>query len=153
VGRRTSSIEVLCRVDLSRMPPNHPKVFESPPPTPSILRQLRKWGRKTLNPNSSCSTQKSAANCPARVEDTSRLVLGIRSCVLLLILSAAFLALSLFLGIFFTLMKSYGYSMGDAWTLASYIIGVGTIFTSVLGFAHYPNCNCWGESKDKICTE
>ncbi|KAN0119278.1 hypothetical protein V8E51_001486 [Hyaloscypha variabilis] len=63
MGRSTSSIEVVCRVDLSRMPPNHPKVFESPPSTPSILRRLRKWGRKTRNPDSSCSTQRSAGKC------------------------------------------------------------------------------------------
>jgi hypothetical protein len=54
-----------------------------------------------------------------------------------------FVALSSFLGIYFTVKKEYGYSMGDSFTLASYIVAVGAfVSTAVLAY-HYPRCKCW----------
>jgi len=153
-GKRTSSVEVICRVDASRIPPHHPKIFDSTSLSSSIVRRLRTFGKTAANRNPSCQSQYSIAQCPTSAEDkTSHLVLGVSSCTLILLFLIVFLALSLFLGIFFTMNKSYGNSMGDAWTLASYVIGVGGACASVLGICHYPHCTCWRGSKKKTCTE
>jgi hypothetical protein len=58
-------------------------------------------------------------------------------------MSAVFVALSCFLGVFFTVKKDYGYSMGDSFTLAGYVVAVGAfVSTAVLAY-HYPRCRCW----------
>ncbi|KAE9362872.1 hypothetical protein N431DRAFT_433587 [Stipitochalara longipes BDJ] len=156
-GRRTSIVEVICRVDASRIPPHHPLIFGSSSPSRSIIRRLRTWGGLASSPNPSCQTQNSTAQCPVRAEDkTSHLARKICSCVTclgILLLFAVFLALSLFLGIFFTVKKSYGNSMGDAWTLAGYVVAVGTACTSMLGIYHCPHCTCWRVGTQKTCTE
>jgi len=56
---------------------------------------------------------------------------------------AGFVALSLFLGLFFVINKGYGYSMGDAFTLASYVVAVGALVCSFLFACHFPRCRCW----------
>lgn len=66
-----------------------------------------------------------------------------RACFLIIALFFVFVLLSSFLGAFFTVNKQYGYSMGDAFTLAGWVIGVGAF--SLMGIAawHYPRCRCW----------
>jgi hypothetical protein len=59
---------------------------------------------------------------------------------------AAFVGLSCFLGVYFTLNKSYGYSMGDAFTLAGYVIAVGAFISSAILAYHRPRCKCWDSS-------
>jgi hypothetical protein len=54
-----------------------------------------------------------------------------------------FVALSCFLGVYFTLNKSYGYSMGDAFTLAGWVIAVGAFISSAILAYHHPRCKCW----------
>lgn len=55
--------------------------------------------------------------------------------------------MSCFLGVYFTLRKDYGYSMGDSFTLAGYVVAVGAfVSTAVLAY-HYPHCRCWERSK------
>lgn len=66
-----------------------------------------------------------------------------RGCVRIISLSSIFIALSIFLGVYFTVNKDYGYSMGDAFTLASYVIGLGTLICGALIGHHYPHCKCW----------
>ncbi|KAI9645195.1 hypothetical protein NHQ30_005929 [Ciborinia camelliae] len=66
-----------------------------------------------------------------------------RGCVHIISLSSTFIALSVFLGVYFTINKDYGYSMGDAFTLASYVIGLGTLICGALIGHHYPHCKCW----------
>jgi len=56
---------------------------------------------------------------------------------------AAFVALSCFLGVYFTLNKSYGYSMGDAFTLAGWVVAVGAFISTAILAYHYPRCECW----------
>lgn len=56
---------------------------------------------------------------------------------------SGFIALSLFLGLFFTYSKSFGYSMGDAFTLAGYVVAVGALVCSFILACHYPRCRCW----------
>jgi hypothetical protein len=57
--------------------------------------------------------------------------------------SSTFIILSTFLGVYFTVNRGYGYSMGDAFTLASYVIGLGGLITAALIASHYPHCDCW----------
>jgi hypothetical protein len=59
-----------------------------------------------------------------------------------------FVALSYFLGIYFTVNKSYGYSMGDAFTLARYVVAVGAMVSSGALALHYPRCKCWGRERE-----
>jgi hypothetical protein len=56
---------------------------------------------------------------------------------------AAFVALSCFLGVYFTLNKSYGYSMGDAFTLPGWVVAVGAFVSTAILAYHYPRCECW----------
>jgi len=58
-----------------------------------------------------------------------------------------FIGLSCFLGIFFTVHKEYGYSMGDSFTLAGFVIAVGTLVCSFLLAFHYPRCECWKKKR------
>jgi hypothetical protein len=62
---------------------------------------------------------------------------------MLALLMTGFIGLSVFLGLYFTIHKEYGYSMGDSFTLAGYVIAVGTLISSLLFAFHYPRCDCW----------
>jgi hypothetical protein len=66
-----------------------------------------------------------------------------RGCYIVALLMTGFIGLSVFLGLFFTINKEYGYSMGDSFTLAGYVIAVGALITSLLFALHYPRCDCW----------
>jgi len=66
-----------------------------------------------------------------------------RGCVIIITMFAAFVLLSCFLGVFFTVHKEYGYSMGDSFTLAGYVITVGTFVSAAVVAYHYPHCRCW----------
>ena len=66
-----------------------------------------------------------------------------RECILIMIFFAAFVALSCFLGVYFTVEKSYGYSMSDAFTLAGWVVAVGAFISTGVLAHHYPRCNCW----------
>jgi hypothetical protein len=55
-----------------------------------------------------------------------------------MIMFAIFIALSCFLGVYFTVEKSYGYSMGDAFTLAGWVIAVGAFISTGVFAQHYP---------------
>lgn len=142
---------MICRVNISHIPPHHPRITKSPPP--SIIRRLRTLGRKPkpASPNPSCNSQNPTSQCltPSAHKSPAR----IHSCALIFLFGLTYVALSLFLGIFFTLRKEYGRSMGDAWTLASYVVGVGGTCTSVMGVCHYPHCTCWSRGNEKVCTE
>jgi hypothetical protein len=59
---------------------------------------------------------------------------------------ANFVGLSCFLGVFFTVNKSYGYSMGDAFTLAGWVLAVGAFMSSAILAYHHPRCKCWEPS-------
>jgi hypothetical protein len=61
---------------------------------------------------------------------------------------SAFVFLSCFLGIYFTLDKTYGYSMGDAFTLAGWVVAVGAFISSGVLAQHYPRCTCWERSTE-----
>ena len=58
-----------------------------------------------------------------------------------------FVILSCFLGLFFTLRTEYGYSMGDSFTLAGYVVAVGALISSFLLALHYPRCTCWNRER------
>jgi hypothetical protein len=60
---------------------------------------------------------------------------------------ATFVALASFLGVYFTLDKSYGYSMSDAFTLAGYVLAVGAFISCPIIAYHYPRCKCWESSE------
>jgi hypothetical protein len=64
-------------------------------------------------------------------------------CTIIILAMGSFIALSLFLGLFLTLRKEYGFSMGDSFTLAGYIIGVGTLVCGFMYARHLPSCKCW----------
>ena len=66
-----------------------------------------------------------------------------RPCLIIIAVFLSFLTLSIFLGVYFTVHKSYGYTMGDAFTLASFVVSLGAF--SLMGFVawHYPRCRCW----------
>jgi uncharacterized membrane protein (DUF485 family) len=65
-----------------------------------------------------------------------------------MIFFAAFVALSCFLGVYFTAEKRYGYSMGDAFTLAGWVIAVGAFISTAVLANHYPRCARWKYSRD-----
>lgn len=48
-------------------------------------------------------------------------------CSLILLLMMAFIGLSCFLGVYFTVYTTYGYSMGDSFTLAGFVLAIGTL--------------------------
>jgi len=64
-------------------------------------------------------------------------------CLLIIALMIGFVTLSCFLGIFFTIHKEYGYGMGDAFTLAGYVVAVGALISTMFFAIHYPRCDCW----------
>jgi hypothetical protein len=53
----------------------------------------------------------------------------------------------MFLGIYFTTHKEYGYSMGDSLTLAGFVLAVGSMVCSFLFAQHYRHCECWEKNK------
>ena len=71
-----------------------------------------------------------------------------RGCFIIIALFASFVILSLFLGVYFTLKKENGYSMGDSFTLAGYVIAVGTVISAPILAYHYPHCKCWQKYKE-----
>jgi hypothetical protein len=73
----------------------------------------------------------------------------LQGCKLILLVMSSFIILSLFLGIFFTVHKEYGYSMGDSFTLGGYIIAVGALVCSFLLARHLPTCKCWKDSQSR----
>lgn len=72
-----------------------------------------------------------------------------RFCFSLITIIALFIGLSLFLGLFFASNKSYGYSMGDAFTLAGYIVTVGGLICGFLFACHFPLCKCWTSATER----
>jgi hypothetical protein len=64
-------------------------------------------------------------------------------CFRIISVMSAFIALSCFLGLCFTINKDFGYSMGDAFTLAGYVIAVGALICSFLFASHFRDCRCW----------
>ena len=69
-----------------------------------------------------------------------------RSCIRIMAFFANFVGLSCFLGVFFTVNKSYGCSMGDAFTLAGWVLAVGAFMSSAILAYHHPRCKCWEPS-------
>jgi len=70
-----------------------------------------------------------------------------RGCLIVAAIFTTFITLSCFLGVYFTVQKDYGYSMGDAFALAGYVVAVGAfVSTGFLGY-HYPRCTCWRISR------
>jgi hypothetical protein len=70
-----------------------------------------------------------------------------RGCFVIASILSIFVGLSLFFGLFFVIRKDYGYSMSDAFTLASYIVAVGALICSFLLACHFPHCQCWRKSE------
>jgi hypothetical protein len=64
-------------------------------------------------------------------------------------MAAFFVALSCFLGVFFTIRKEYGYTMSDAFTLAGYVVAVGAFISTAVVAYHYPRCKCWAKLADE----
>ncbi|KAG0645523.1 hypothetical protein D0Z07_8562 [Hyphodiscus hymeniophilus] len=70
-----------------------------------------------------------------------------RTCLLIFAMFVSFVGLSCFLGTYFTVNKRYSYSMGDAFTLAGYVITVGACVSSDSLIQHYRQCRCWERVK------
>lgn len=84
--------------------------------------------------------------CP---QSTPR-IRGPQPCTMIIFMFTSFVFLSSFLGLYFTIKKQeYGYSMGDSFTLAGYVIAVGTLVTGVVSGIHFPRCKCWSVEKNK----
>jgi hypothetical protein len=64
-----------------------------------------------------------------------------------------FVGLSCFLGTYFTLHKEYGYSMGDSFTLAAYVLAIGMFVSSAVLAHQYQHCRCWKRSKNRKMTD
>jgi hypothetical protein len=60
----------------------------------------------------------------------------------------SFVGLSCFLGVYFTVETKYGHSMGDAFTLASWVVAIGAFVSSGVLARHYPRCKCWERLKE-----
>jgi len=83
---------------------------------------------------------KGLTQLPKRLFDAFR---QIRVCFLIMSIMSGFIILSCFLGVYFTTRKEYGYSMGDAFTLAGYVVAVGTLICGFMYASHFPACQCW----------
>jgi hypothetical protein len=71
-------------------------------------------------------------------------------CFIIGTILSCFIGLSLFLGLFFVTHKEYGYSMGDSFTLAGYVVAVGALISSFLFACHFSRCRCWiGEIRER----
>jgi hypothetical protein len=70
-----------------------------------------------------------------------------RGCYIIIATFAAFVTLSCFLGVYFTVQNEYGYSMGDSFTLAGYVVAVGAFVSTAFLAYHYPRCTCWRRSR------
>ncbi|KAF8860056.1 hypothetical protein BDZ45DRAFT_672783 [Acephala macrosclerotiorum] len=168
---KASGIEVIGCADTSVMPANHPDIFKfsslAPPPPlspsssasssrcSSLTHRLFTFQGTTTLPKSLCQMPTSIHNVrPSNIlfRIWNQLT-QIRPCILIGLLFFAFLSLSIFLGVFFTLDKSYGYSMGDAFTLAGFVFGIDACCTPVLFAYHYPHCECRRRGRVKLCTE
>lgn len=66
-----------------------------------------------------------------------------RGCILILSMVATFIIFSCMTGLYFTLDYSHGYSMGDAFTVAAYIVAVGALVSTAAMARHWPSCRCW----------
>ncbi|KAF8857462.1 hypothetical protein BDZ45DRAFT_803340 [Acephala macrosclerotiorum] len=66
-----------------------------------------------------------------------------RGCVLIIASFTTFVFLGCFLGVYFTTQKQFGYSMGDSFTLAGFVITVGAFVSSAFLAYHYRHCKCW----------
>jgi hypothetical protein len=66
-----------------------------------------------------------------------------RTCYLIIAMFASFVGLSCFLGVYFTVETKYGYSMGDSFTLASWVVAIGAFVSSGVLAKHHRRCRCW----------
>lgn len=71
------------------------------------------------------------------------------TCIILMFF-LVFSALSLVLGVAFI---AEGYSMGDAFTLAAYILALGGFGIACVGLVHVLYINYWRKEKQKGCLE
>jgi hypothetical protein len=71
-----------------------------------------------------------------------------RTCYLIAAMFASFVGLSCFLGVYFTVETKYGYSMGDSFTLAGWVVAIGAFVSSGVLAKHYPRCTCWERLKE-----
>jgi hypothetical protein len=74
-------------------------------------------------------------------------------CLFIFTLFIVFLSLSLFFGIFYTVNARFGHSMGDAFSLASYISGIGAFISTLLQLCHLRYCTCWRRGRVRRCQE
>jgi hypothetical protein len=100
--------------------------------------------RKTPSPHVTFANQSLRGGYKSKLKDfTNKISQLLQGCKLILLAMSSFIILSLFLGVFFTVHKEYGYSMGDSFTLGGYIIAVGALVCSFLIWRHLPTCKCW----------
>ncbi|KAE8451599.1 hypothetical protein EG329_003672 [Mollisiaceae sp. DMI_Dod_QoI] len=169
-GGRASSIEVTGYADATIIPSDHPRVFDSPALSSSssstsssftcsdVIRRLWTHQKTSARPHYSCLTSSTQQPIPGDIPSNVApwilfRFIQIRTCLLIWSFVAAVVILSVFLGLFFTLDKSYGYSMSDAFTLSAFVIAIGALITSVLGRCHYPHCTCWGRPRERAGLE
>ncbi|KAF8857455.1 hypothetical protein BDZ45DRAFT_726730 [Acephala macrosclerotiorum] len=133
IGFDTKS--AICHRTVAAPPPDYLESLDSfvpEPPSPiEPNTPHRPESIPTLTPN--------PINTPtAAVHSTSP-----RGCLLILSMVASFILFSCIAGLYFTLEKSHGYSMGDAFTLAGYIVAVGALVSTAAMAKHWPSCRCW----------
>lgn len=180
MGEEVHGIEIIGRVDTSRIPPNHPNVFDSQfeafgrfrtPHTPyqqcesfelssnclTIIRRLRTYRCSGITPAPEIQTGNTVLQCPSSNTISSNNTLmnwtrqnPIFSTCIILMFFLVFSALSLVLGVAFI---AEGYSMGDAFTLAAYILALGGFGIACVGLVHVLYINYWRKEKQKGCLE
>ncbi|EPE35185.1 hypothetical protein GLAREA_10881 [Glarea lozoyensis ATCC 20868] len=106
---------------------------------------LENANRRIAAPSVNANTHSARKASPRRVDTRPPRP---RTCILIISMVVCFITLSCFLGIYFTVNKSYGYSMGDAFTLAGFVVAVGAMVSSGTMALHYPRCECWGRGKE-----
>jgi hypothetical protein len=69
------------------------------------------------------------------------------TCWIIIILGGITIAGSFAVGLFYSIVKD---QMGDGFTVAGWIIAVGTLAFAVPVTQHYPRCNCWKKTANSV---
>lgn len=122
----------------------HHRTVATPPP--DYFESLDTLGPRPQAPTQLVSTPHQPESVPTSTPDTANAAThttGPRGCILILTMVASFIVFSCLTGLYFTLDQRHGYSMGDAFTLAAYIVAVGALVSTAAMARHWPSCRCW----------
>jgi hypothetical protein len=110
------------------------RLLEDIPPIPLVTKLPLDFPASKIIPKSRF--------CPPQLLECHNKVFHHRfkGCYIIISLVFVFVVLSLVVGVCLT---ETGKSVGDAFTLSSWVLAIGTIVASAFESYHYPHCTCW----------